>query len=419
VLVLTAGCGKNPADDSKKETRTEPKAASPIHKVTLVHPKRQDLRHTLGRPGYIEAFEETPIYAKLAGYVRTVQVDIGDTLKVGDLLAELRIPELAVELVQKEALVNQARANLESARARIKVAEAAVVKARADVKRWDVEQRRQQRMVRGGTLDRQSLDAAEAQLEASRAAVIQARAEVVKDRADVLVAERNVEVARANKDYVAALLRYTRLEAPYPAVVVKRNVNTDDFVQPAAGSGGKGEPLFVLARTDKGVRIFVDVPETAATTISAKTQATVRVRALPGLEVAGQVRRSSWALDPRSRTLRTEIDVPQPGKLRPGMYAYVTLTTLREKVWTLPASAVVVKDDEAYCFRVEKSKAVKTPLQIGLSNGKRVEVLRKRLEPARAGARPRWEEVTGTEPIVQGNADQLTDGQEVKVEPVQ
>jgi RND family efflux transporter MFP subunit len=406
LLAISSGCSKQGTEANKGAVQAQ-KA-----QVTLVSPERTDLRHTLARPGYIEAFEQTAMFAKLAGYVRKVNADIGTEFKEGDVLAELWVPEMQVELTQKKALVSQAQANLESAQAKAKAMRAGILRAQADVKRWGLEQRRQERMVRERTLDQQSLDVTVAQLETSKAAEAEARAEVLKADADVEVARENIKVAKANRDYVAALLEYTKVVAPFKGVVVKRNVNTGDFVQPGAGSGRKAEALFVVARTDRGVRIFVDVSETAATAITEKTRATVRVRALPGVPVEGRVIRSAWALDPNARTLRTEIDITEPGQLRPGMYAYVTLTTLLHRVWTLPVSAVVMKDNEVYCFRVENGKAVKTPLQTGLNDGHRVEVRRKLPKP---GEKERWGDITGKEAVIQADVDNLTDGQEVSV----
>jgi multidrug efflux pump subunit AcrA (membrane-fusion protein) len=413
LLAAAGGCGKGEESPPKEKPKEKTEATPPRARVTLVRPLRKDLRYTLSRPGFIEAYEHTRMYAKLAGYVEKVNVDIGDTLKEGQSLAEIGIPEMRVELKQKEALVSQAEANLGSARAKVKTAEAGIVRARADVRRWTVEQRRQARMVQRGTLDQQSLDAVEAALEAARAAEEEAKAQVLKATADVGVAQENVRVAKANKDYVAALLQYTTIKAPYQGVVIHRSVNKGDFVQPAAG-GGKGDALFVVARTDKGLRIFVDVPEGSATSIKENTRATVQApRAAPGVEVEGQVTRSSWALDQSARTLRTEIHLQNPGKLRPGMYAYVTLTTEHHQVWTLPASALVTKDNQVSCFVVRGGKAVKTAVRIGSGDGKRVEVFQVQRKRDSAG-KLLWQDVTGNERVIR-NPEKVTDGQPIRV----
>jgi multidrug resistance efflux pump len=410
-VLVAAGCGKS------ENSRPAPKAAAaPKPTVAVIRPQRHNIGYSFSRPGYIEAYEHTAIYAKIPGYVDKVNVDSGDKVDPkGKPLAELSVPEMWVELAQKDALVKQAGANLNSAQAKVKAAQAGVLRAQADVKHWDLEQRRLARLVAKGSLDQQNLDANTTQLEASRAAEAEARAQVIKAEADVGVAQQNVKVAEANKDYVATLLQYARLTAPYTGVVVKRIVNTGDFVQPAAGSGTKGEPLFVLARTDMGLRAFVDVPEAAAPWITEKTKALIHPRALPGVEVEGQVTRSAWALDPNARTLRTEVHVKEPGELRPGMFATITLKTFRPNVWTLPVSAVVVKDSDVYCLRVIEGKVVRTPVQAGLNDGKRIEVLRIQIKPDREGEKKVWADFTGKEPIIQQVSDQLTDGEEVAV----
>jgi multidrug resistance efflux pump len=391
------------------------KGPPPKTKVVLESPARQDVHFALSRPGYIEAFEQTPIFAKLAAYVDKINVDIDSEVKEGDVLVELSIPELVVELEQKQALVAQARAHLGSSQAKVVAARAGVERAKADVKRWLVEQIRQRPLVKQGTLDRQSLDAVEAQWEAAKAAQAEAEAQVARADADVDVARKDIKVAEANEKYVFTLLQYAKVKSPYAGVVIKRNANKGDFVQPAAGSGSRGEPLFVLARTDKGVRIFVDVPEGAAAWVNEKVKATIRVQALPGVEEEGEVTRSSWALDAKARTLLAEVDVAKPGKLRPGMYAYVTLKVVHKNVWTLPLSAVVMEDNEVYCFTERDGKAIKTPLQTGLNDGKRIEIIKIQRTPAQNGDKARWVDPTGNERIARSDKEKLKDGQKVEV----
>jgi RND family efflux transporter MFP subunit len=186
-------------------------------------------------------------------------------------------------------------------------------------------------------------------------------------------------------------------------------------VQPAGA--GKGEPLFVVMQTDP-VRVFVDVPETDVSWVTDGTAARIRVQALQSKEFEGKVTRSSFAVDPRTRTLRTEIDIPNPrGELRPGLYAYVSIRLEHANTWTLPASAIVMQGEQPYCYRVENGKAVRTPLQIGLREGTLVEVLRKRTTTDVGDQTPlllgKWEEITGSEEIVSTNPAALTDGQAV------
>jgi RND family efflux transporter MFP subunit len=222
-------------------------------------------------------------------------------------------------------------------------------------------------------------------------------------------------VAQENRDQVKTLLQYTKLEAPYTGRVIKRNANTGDLVQPTAGSGSKGEPLFVVARLDP-VRIFVEVPETDAALVAEGTPARIRVRGLPGEEFAGKVARSAWALDLKARTLRAEVDVRNPGgKLRPGMYVFASITVEHPNVWTVPVSAIVTQAEQTFCYRVQNDKAVRTPLKVGIRSGSLVEVLKQQTKPAKSGEEAVWEDLTGQEEVVQSNAGALTDGQAVKI----
>src|SRR5262249_54274624 len=129
-----------------------------------------------------------------------------------------------------------------------------------------------------------------------------------------------------DRQHVAALLEHARLRAPFDGVVTRRQTYVGHFVQPARGGDPQGPPLFVVVRTDP-VRIFLDVPEALADAVRAGTPARVRVPALAGAEFDGRVARSSWQLDARTRTLRTEVNLPTPdGRLRPGMSAVTVLS---------------------------------------------------------------------------------------------
>jgi len=419
-----------------------------------VKPARHAVRRLVEQPGYVEAYEQTPVYAKIAGYVRQVHVDIGDRvdgpvydpkdptrkIKEGRRLADLWVPEMVVEVNQKKALAERAREEIKqaeemvnvvtaawrSAQALVKEAEAGRTRAQAEYDRWRVELQRSEELVQRKLLDEQTRDVARYQFDAARASreevearvqsarvtVLEREAQVRKAQADVRVAQARHQAAEADVQYVTALLAYSQVEAPFTGVVTRRNVNTMDFLQPAAASGSKGEPLFVVARVDK-VRVFVEVPETDAVLVTTDARARLRFRALPGAEFTGSVARSTWSLDPKSRTLRAEIDVNNAEKkLRPGMYATATITIEHAHAWTLPLPAVVTTGIQPYCFRVEQGKAVRTPVELGIRDGQRIEVLKKQVQDG-AGA-SRWEDFTGNESIVSGDPTALQDGEAVR-----
>jgi RND family efflux transporter MFP subunit len=421
-LLPLMGCNRGP--DAAAPATSGPAPPS----VAVVTPKRDTVRRTIDQPGRVEAFEETPVYAKVPGYVRKFYVDIGDEVAEGKVLAELWVPEMEQDVRKKEATVVQKAAeveqakrlraaadkNVQSAEAMLKAEESGRLRAQAE---YDRAQSQHEQLVKsGGAIDKEALSAARYGVEAARAAQAQVEAKVKaaeatrdeamakrdKAVADVAVAEANLKVAEADRDQTRALFGYATLTAPFKGKVSARNIDTRHLVQPAA-SGAKGEPLFVVVQTDT-VRVFVDVPEADAGLVRDGMEAKVRAQ---GKEFAGTVTRTSGVLDPKTRTLRTEIDLPnKDGALLPGSYAYATLTAKREGAFTLPASAVVTATEGAYGFRVEGGKAVKTPLQTGLSGGGLVEVLKKQTRPGT------WDDVTGNEEMA-ANAATLKDGQEV------
>ena len=400
MLGSLAGCHSSSSADPQQAASSAAAAAAAV-RVTAARPVRKTLRLESVQPGQIEAFEQTPLFAKLPAYVEKLYVDIGDRVEADQLLVDLFLPELKDELRQKEAAVVQAQAEIELAAAAVRAAEAAVataqanislmeagnIRAEADVTRWQSQYARISQLVAGGSLDRKledetrdSLKAAEAargearaKVEAAKAALVQSQADVAKAKANEAVARARHGNAQADLSRVKALLQYTQIRAPYAGVVTERNVDRGDFVQPASTTTAK--PLLAVARTDI-VRIFVDVPEMDSPWVEAGRTGYVSVQALPDRIVEGKVTRTSWVLG-ANRTLRTELDLPNPnGLLRPGMYATAhILLQERPDVYVLPLSAIVRDGKQAFCWTVQDGRAVRTPITLGLQVGNDVEVV--------------------------------------------
>src|SRR5262245_28194998 len=218
LMSLLAGCNHPPA------TAPGPAAPSESPGVKVVHPEKKDVRRLIERPGYnIEADERTAIYAKIAGYVLKWNIDMGDSVHKDDILAELYVPEMEVELKQKEAAIRQAAAEIEQAKS-------AVQRAQAELKRAESQSVRMARIGRDGVLGKEDVEEARLGFEAAQAAV-------AKVQADVEVAKARLEVAQADRDHVQTLLQYTKVRAPYDGVITGwRRINVGDFVQPAAAS---------------------------------------------------------------------------------------------------------------------------------------------------------------------------------------
>jgi RND family efflux transporter MFP subunit len=393
-LAITAGCGHKPSPPG------QPAALSLA--VTTAKPERKTVTLSTTQPGQIEAFEQTPLFAKVAGYVEELMVDIGDRVKKDQVLLRISVPELLDELHQKEALVAQAKAEVkqaesaieaakaaaDTAQSRIAEAEAGIGRAQADVERWQSEHARIKELAAKGSVTKKlaeetlnelrsaeaSTREATAKAQSARTGSYESQANVGKAQADQVAAEARLQVAQAGLERANTMVAYTKIRAPYDGTVTRRMVDTGHYVYPASGAANK--PLLVLARIDV-VRIYVDVPELEASHVDAGDRATVRVQAVETKQFDAQVTRTGWTLLESNHSLRAEIDVPNPdGLLRPGMYATVTIRLdERPDVITLPVSAIVREGGNAFCWCVDSARIDRRQIQLGLRSGAEIEVI--------------------------------------------
>lgn len=393
LAMLVAGC-------QHESPRPTPQAAS-VPEVTAAKPERRVLTLSTTQPGRIEAFERTPLFAKIAGYVEEVTVDIGDAVAKGDVLVRIAVPELVDELHEKEALVAQARAEVqqaesaivasravaETAQARIAEVDAGLIRAKADVERCTSEHDRIKELAAKGSITRKleeetlnALHSAEAAVQeavargrSARTGFHEAQAKIGTTEADKVAAEARLEVAGAAVERIKTMLGYTEIKAPYAGRVTSRSVDTGHFVQPV--SGPKSTPLLEVARTDT-VRIFTDVPELEAGQVDVGDPAEVRVQAADGPVIRAAVTRTSGALVESNHSLRVEVDVPNAdGRLRSGMYATVMIQLAERPEGIVIPMAAVVRDGAAtFCSVVRDGTIDRRPVELGLRSGGFVEV---------------------------------------------
>jgi RND family efflux transporter MFP subunit len=381
LLVLT-GCNGPGAVAASASVKANPASAAEEGSVsvTVVHPVRKTLTRTTTQPGRIEAFEQTPIFAMIEGYIRKTRTaldksgaplldksgkpvvrelaDMGDRVEENEVLAEIDVPQREEELKQKVAQVAQAKAAIEHAKA-------GITRAEGEYQRWNAERERIGQLADGGSVSRKLVDETQYQFRAAEAARQEATARLA-------TAKAQLQVAEADEGYARAMLNYSKVRAPFAGVITERNIDTGHFVRAPQGSA---KPLFVVARTDK-VRVFVDVPEAEAGLAEAGDAAIVRVPALENAEFSEKVRCSSWLLDRVSRTLRVEIDLPCGGRLKPGMYVNAQITLIhRPDVLTVPAASIVREGDQSYCWCVEEGKACRKPIALGVRVDDDVEVV--------------------------------------------
>lgn len=429
LLTLTAaGCSPPPGNPGA--TQGEKPAAAPL---TRGQPKKTTLTWTVEQPGTVHAFETTPLVAKLPGYVKRLTKDLGDPVAAGELLAVIAIPELDREAEAKAAAVAVADAEVEQSKSSVTVAaevvhaaEATVLEVRAgqsrvqaDYERWESEVKRIETLVGQKVIDAQTLDETRKQFRSAAAGRDEVAAKVTS--AQVMVRESAARKLRADADLkaaharrlmadaearrVAAMLDYCQIKAPYAGVVTGRYVHTGHFLQPGAN---RSETLFTVARLDT-VRVFVEVPEVAAAQATPGAKVTVRFPALGNAEVPGTITRTAGVLNADTRTLRTEIDLPNPdGRLRPGSYAVVRLTATAADALVVPPSAVLFADETAYVFAVADGKAVKMRVQVGRNTPDGVQLLGWKRATVNAGE---FAPVRETDTVVTTNLGAVTDGQ--------
>jgi len=305
-------------------------------------------------PGTTEAFAQANLYARASGYISKRTVDIGDRVKSGDLLVEIAAPEIEHQIAQAEGTLTQLRANLQQAEANRDLAQVT----------WD----RDKKLVQQGWATLQQGDVDRLTLQARVAAVAVASANITAQ-------EAQLRVLNQQKTYLSVV-------APFDGVITQRNIDVGSLVQADAASGTF---LFQLMHSDV-IRVQLYVPQDDALGVAPGTQAIVRVPEIPGREFPGMVARIADALQPGSRTLLTEIDVPNPDHaLSPGLYCRVELKIPRKTPSLIvPSEAImfnreglsvaVVKDGVAHIQKITPVRDLGTSVEVsaGVSSGDQV-----------------------------------------------
>jgi RND family efflux transporter MFP subunit len=319
---LTSACSK-PAPVHARDAKP-----ADIPTVAVAKVSTEDLSHGLVLTAEFKPFQEVDVMAKVAGFVKQINVDVGDRVKQGQLLATLEIPEMADDL---------RRAN------------AAVVRARAEVTRSQDEERRAesvhsiahlsfQRIAtvaekRPGLVAQQEIDEAQ-----SRDLVTEAQVAAAKSA--LAAAQEQVNVNSADTQKVKTLMDYTRVTAPFTGVITRRYADTGSMIQAGTASQTQAMPVVKLSENSL-LRLILPVPESAVPTVHIGQQVEVKVPTL-NRSFPGRVARFDEKVSVATRTMDTEVDVPNPSLLLiPGMYAEVNLTLdRRNKVLAIPVLAV-------------------------------------------------------------------------------
>lgn len=368
--------------------RAAPTASALEVAVQIALPEHHEITREVVLAGSIEAFEQAPLYSKTAGYLKWIKVDIGDSVRKGDVLAEIDVPEMLPEYKGAEAEVERARVNVENAQAELQRA-----KAELELKKVTYERFKSIRDQEPDVMAEQQVDEAKAQFEVARAVVSVAESRIKVHKSEVAKAE-------AVRDRLTELMEYTKIRAPFTGVVIKRHVDPGALIQHAS-SQTNVSPVVTIGRVDT-LRIFADVAEPEVPLVKRGNHVALTVNALPDRIFEGTITRFAGGLDSKTRTLRTQIDIPnREGLLRPGMYAAVRLSLgNKQDALTVPASALIIEGDKSYVYTVADGKARRVEVQCGADDGIRVEV---------TGG------LTGAEPVITTGKNAVKDGSPVKV----
>jgi RND family efflux transporter MFP subunit len=400
-LLTAVGCGHGPARPPRSEEEHLPR-------LEVVLPVHTDLLRRVELAATVEPLKAVELCARVPGVVEHLpdEVDIGRRVKAGEELIRLTVPELLADRRTKEAALEQARKQKIQAEEALRVAESEGDETQKLEQRWAADytfQKSQHERIRGlvrdGAVDRQRAEEAQKQMEASQAAWEAAKAQIAtrlakvrSAHADLEVAGKRIAVAEAEVERVKEQIAFASIKAPFDGVLTKR------WVHPGATIRDPGTVLLTVMQTDR-VRVLIDVPQKDVPLVNAREQnpnadgqgdqVLVRIPALsevvPGGEFKGTVTRMARALDPVTRTMRAEVELPNPqGHLKPNMFG-TALVLLEERydVLTIPATALVRRGDKVEVFVVAEAQGEplrgvlqRREIELGLDDGKQVEVRR-------------------------------------------
>jgi RND family efflux transporter MFP subunit len=330
VLLLAGGATlvKRAHDERVLAKETE---KSSVLTVAVIHPKAEKPDQELVLPGSLQAYEESPIYARTNGYLLRWYRDIGSRVKQGELLARIDTPEIDQELMQARAARQQVAAQLQL--------------ARTSDERW-------QSLRKTDSVSQQEADQ-------QSSAYLQSKA--------------NLEAADANVRRLEELESFKNVYAPFSGVLTKRNVDPGALIN--AGAGGR--ELFDVAKVDP-LRVYVSVPQAYAPYIRIGMKASVKLQEFPGQQFQGSVARTADAIDTATRTLLTEVDVPNKDRrLLPGSFGEVhfSVDSNAEKL-TIPINAMLFRAQGPQAAVVGAGEKVQLrPISIGRDYGDTLEIL--------------------------------------------
>ncbi|MBI3457285.1 MAG: efflux RND transporter periplasmic adaptor subunit [Candidatus Rokubacteria bacterium] len=360
--------------------------------VGVAKPERRDLEVTLSYTADILPNRQTPIFAKTSGYIRTIRADKGDFVKAGQPLVEIEPTEMEAGLDQARAALATAAAGLQVARSNLEAARASLLNQQAALARTQAllanDRRQAERMAElfaKGLVAAQERDNARTAYEASQAVVRAQEAQVQAARVQIGTTESQVTLAEAQVDQQRAALRMaqmrlddTRLTAPFAGYISQKNLDVGAAVSSQAAATSNASVAILILQEIDPVKVQIEVPEREVARVRLGNTVRLTADAYPDRRFAGVVKRIIHALDPRTRTMGLEVEIPNPGQLlKPGMYARVQLVLeIQRGALLVPLEAVTGGETRPAVLVVRDGKVVTTPVALGVTDGPSVQVTR-------------------------------------------
>jgi membrane fusion protein (multidrug efflux system) len=369
-LLLTAGCGGRPSAPAERSGTTSPPVLETVRVV------EQAASVTLDLPAELEPYESVDVYPKVTGFVKTIRVDRGSRVRVGDSLIDIEAPELLAQRAEAQSRLQGAEAQLAIARAKVD----------------------------GDTSTFDRLKAASATPGAVAGNdVVLAQKNVEAGQSQIVAAQQTVEAARQAVLSITDMESYLRVVAPFDGVVTERNVHPGALVGPGSGAGA-GKPLLRVVRNDR-LRLTVPVPEAYTAGVTNGARVPFTVPAYPGVDFFGTVARAANTVDAKTRTMPVELDVMNAdGRLPSGTFCQVRWPVRRPAPSLfVPSHSVASTTDRTFVVRVRGGRTEWVDVKTGLASGALVEV---------------FGELRPGDEIVARGTDEIRPGTEVRVTEV-
>ncbi len=391
---------------SQETEITLQKKNTPPVPVEMISVTQEQVTRTTTQPATILPYYKAELRAKVSGYVSEVKADIGDYVKQGTVLATIDVPELQKQRLVLQAQVTRyeseekrAEAGIELSQADVQSAEARLAQSKSELNRVkavvaaaEAEFARTSDLVKRRSLESRVLDevrkkrdselasqqSVNSAINSAMAEVVVAKAKQKSAQADLQAAKAQTSIARRQLEELEVLLAYSQIKAPFAGMITARSIDPGDLVR-EANEVGKGEPLFVIDQIEQ-VRIQMPVPEAEAALVNRGDLVTLRFPSFAGeAELKAKVSRFTGALDPHTRTMLVEADVPNPDrKLLPGMFGQATITLSAQiTASTLPSRAIRYESSgQAYVYAVDDDDVVSiVQVSTGIDNGQSIEIL--------------------------------------------